>query len=137
MTDFHEQDIEAVERDPRITMALRQAVRPPADPQYWDRLEAQILGRIARETGLTMQTPGGSPVVPSWWSSYTHWRALGGMAAAAVLLIAAYGVWHAASAHDRMLYEATVEAVATPADTMGRSLSDAPAEKTVVDLFRY
>jgi type VI protein secretion system component VasK len=133
----HDQEFEAVDRDPRITMALRQAVRPPADPAYWDALERRILTGIATETGRALRTPSGSAIIPSWWSSYSRWQRVGSMAAAAVLVIAAYGIWHAASQRDRMAFEATVEAVATPMDSLGRPLSDAPAEKTVIDLFRY
>ena len=44
--------------DTELTRALRDLYAPPADPQYWDSLEARILAHVATREEVTM-----------WWSA--------------------------------------------------------------------
>ena len=57
--------------------------------------------------------------------------------AAAALALTAWSLWETSATDERLDYEAAVEALSTPLDSVGRPLSDAPREKTVPDLFRY
>ena len=129
------------DRDPAVTLQLRALQRPPADQAYWDGLEARIMDRIlADDTAAVPRSTasGGFAVIGGWWEPYAQWTRLGGLVAAAALALTAWGIWHTSSTDDdRLAYQAAVEALSTPLDSIGRPLSDTPREKTVPDLFRY
>jgi hypothetical protein len=128
------------DRDPAVTLQLRALQRPPADQAYWDGLEARIMDRILADDTASSQrstTSGGFAVIGGWWEPYAQWTRLGGLVAAAALALTAWGIWHTSANDDQLAYQAAVEALSTPLDSIGRPLSDAPREKTVPDLFRY
>ena len=128
------------DRDPAVTLQLRSLLRPPADAAYWDGLEARIMDRIRADGGPATRGAGGSggfAALGGWWEPFAQWTKLGGLVAAAALVLTAWGLWRTSSSDERLAYEAAVEAFSTPLDSTGRPLSDAPREKTVPDLFRY
>lgn len=126
------------DRDPALTLQLRTHYRPPADPAYWEGLEARVMERIAAEQPATgRRTTGGFATIGGWWEPFGQWTRVGSIVAAAALLITAWGLWASAVNEDRQLYEEAVEAMSTPLDSAGRPMTDAPREKTVSDLFRY
>ncbi|MGH7603008.1 MAG: hypothetical protein ACRENK_03315 [Gemmatimonadaceae bacterium] len=94
------------EGDPKITKILRDAYAPPAESQYWDALESRIMAYIAEQRRGT-----GIPV--NWWSDLASWAAPG-LAAAALLFVAAGVLWSRQNDEDlRASYEAVVEPVTT------------------------
>ncbi len=128
------------DRDPAVTLQLRSLLRPPADAAYWDGLESRIMERIladATPSVLTTSATGSLAAITGWWEPFSQWRRIGGAVAAAALALVGWGLWDTAGTADRLAYEAAVEALSTPLDSVGRPLSDAPREKTVPDLFRY
>jgi hypothetical protein len=128
------------DRDPVVTLQLRSLLRPPADPAYWDGLEARIMNRIVADGAPALRSPGASgsfAAISGWWEPFAQWTRLGTLVAAAALALTAWGFWQTSSTDDRLAYEAAVEALSTPLDSVGRPVSDAPREKTVPDLFRY
>ena len=117
------------DRDPALTLQLRSLLRPPADAAYWEELEARILAQVNADTLKTKTTSTGSfGVIMGWWEPFAQWTRVGGMVAAAAVVLAAWSFRQ---------YEAAVEALSVPLDSAGRAISDAPGEKTVPDLFRY
>ena len=128
------------DRDPAVTLQLRSLLRPPADAAYWSGLEARILDRILADGAPATRSAVGSgsfAAIGGWWEPFGQWTKLGGMVAAAALVLTAWGLWRTSSSDERLAYEAAVEAFSTPLDSAGRPLSDSPREKTVPDLFRY
>jgi hypothetical protein len=125
------------DRDPAVTLQMRSLLRPPADPAYWDGLESRIMDRIVAEGATSFRTTGSFAVISGWWEPFAQWRRVGGLAAAAALALAAWGLWETSSSDARLAREAALEALSTPLDSVGRPLTDAPREKTVPDLFRY
>ncbi len=128
------------DRDPAVTLQLRSLLRPPADAAYWDGLESRIMERILADGApslLTTSVTGSLAAISGWWEPFSQWRRIGGAVAAAALLLVGWGLWQTSGTEDRLAYEAAVEALSTPLDSVGRPLSDAPREKTVPDLFRY
>ncbi len=129
------------DRDPAVTLQLRALLRPPADAAYWDGLESRIMDRVLADDPAVARRPltttGGFAVISGWWEPFAQWTRLGGLVAAAALALTAWGIWHTSADDDRLAYQAAVEALATPLDSVGRPLSDVPREKTVPDLFRY
>ncbi|MCC7054676.1 MAG: hypothetical protein IT355_15500 [Gemmatimonadaceae bacterium] len=133
-------DTEDFDRDPAVTLQLRSLMRPPADPAYWDGLEARIMAQVLADekpVARARRTSGAFAVIGGWWEPFAQWRRIGGMAAAAALLLTVWGLWKTSSDERRLADEAAVEALSIPLDSTGRPLSDAPREKTVPDLFRY
>ncbi len=128
------------DRDPAVTLQLRSLLRPPADAAYWDGLESRIMERILADAApsiLTTSVTGSLAAITGWWEPFSQWRRIGGAVAAAAMLLVGWGLWQTSGTEDRLAYEAAVEALSTPLDSVGRPLSDAPREKTVPDLFRY
>jgi hypothetical protein len=128
------------DRDPAVTLQLRALLRPPADAAYWDGLESRIMERINADgspSALSASVTGSLAAITGWWEPFSHWRRIGGIAAVAALVLVVWGLWETSGTDDRLAYEAAVEALSTPLDSVGRPLSDAPREKTVPDLFRY
>jgi hypothetical protein len=128
------------DRDPAVTLQLRSLLRPPADAEYWDGLEARIMDRIRAEgpaSSRLSSVTGSFAAIGGWWEPFAQWTRIGAVVAAAALALTAWGVWDASSTQERLAYEAAVEAFSIPLDSVGRPLTDAPREKTVPDLFRY
>ena len=131
---------EDFDRDPAVTLQMRSMLRPPADAAYWDGLEARIMDRIRAETTVPAadaRPSGGFAIIGGWWEPFAQWRRVGAVAAAAVLVLAAWSYRDTSRHDDRLAYEAAVEAMSTPLDSLGRPMTDVPREKTVPDLFRY
>ena len=96
----------ADEGDAEVTAMLRDAYAAPAEGAYWNELESRIMSYIAEH-----RAPSGIPV--NWWSDLASWAAPG-MAAAALLLVAAGLLWSRQDQEDlRTTYEAVTESVGT------------------------
>jgi hypothetical protein len=99
-TDLQPED----EGDAKLAALLRDAYAPPAAGAYWDGLEGRIMANIARHR---------SALIPvNWWSDLASWTAPG-LAAAALLFVAAGILWSRQEDEDlRTTYEAVTEPVA-------------------------
>jgi hypothetical protein len=98
-TDLRPED----EGDAKLAALLRDAYAPPAAGAYWDSLEGRIMANVARHR---------SAMIPvNWWSDLANWTAPG-LAAAALLFVAAGILWSRQEDEDlRTTYEAVTEAV--------------------------
>jgi hypothetical protein len=94
------------EGDAKITEMLRDVYAPPAEGAYWDALEARIMSYIkSHENAVSI------PV--NWWSDLANWAAPG-LAAAALLFVAAGMMWSRQKDEDlRTSYEAVTESLAS------------------------
>jgi len=93
------------EGDARITELLRGVYAPPAEGAYWDGLETRIMSYIRTHH------PALIPV--NWWSDLADWAAPG-LAAAALLFVAAGMLWSRAKDEDlRTGYDAVTESLAS------------------------
>jgi len=94
------------EGDAKITEMLRDVYAPPAEGAYWDALEARIMSYIkSHENAISI------PV--NWWSDLANWAAPG-LAAAALVLVAAGMMWSRQKDEDlRNSYEAVTEPLAS------------------------
>jgi hypothetical protein len=90
--------------DADLTKALREIYAAPAAASYWDGLEQQIMSYI-RDRGAT--------VIPvNWWSDLASWAGPG-LAAAALLFVAAGLVLSNQKDEDlRVSYEAVTDSLA-------------------------
>jgi hypothetical protein len=94
------------EGDAELTELLRDVYAPPAEGAYWDALEGRIMSYIAEH-----RPKSGIPV--NWWSDLASWAAPG-LAAAALLFVAAGMMWSRQNDEElRTSYEAVTESVAT------------------------
>jgi hypothetical protein len=89
------------ESDAKITAMLRDIYAPPAEGAYWDTLESRILSNIRSHK---------EAVIPvNWWSDLASWAGPG-LAAAALVFIAAGAIWSRVKDEDmRVTYEAMTE----------------------------
>ncbi len=91
------------EGDAKITEMLRDAYAPPAEGSYWDALEARILSYVKARQQVVI------PV--NWWSDLANWSAPG-LAAAALLFVAAGVLWSRQKDEDlSTTYDAVTESV--------------------------
>ncbi|HKC81543.1 MAG TPA: hypothetical protein VKB91_10135 [Gemmatimonadaceae bacterium] len=90
--------------DAQLAGLLREVYAPPAEGAYWDGLEARIMAKIAEHR---------SSLIPvNWWTDLATWMAPG-MAAAALLFVAAGMLWSRQKDEDmRTSYEAVTESEA-------------------------
>jgi hypothetical protein len=90
--------------DAKLAGLLREVYAPPAEGAYWDGLEARIMAKIAEHR---------SSLIPvNWWTDLATWMAPG-MAAAALLFVAAGMLWSRQKDEDmRTTYEAVTESEA-------------------------
>lgn len=89
--------------DPALTALLRGVYAPPADPAYWDALEARIVARVR---------PLAAPT--EWWQELGGWTRAGAMAAGLAALLAGAALVESRSAAARagdsqVAYEAVVD----------------------------
>lgn len=93
------------EGDAKITELLRGVYAPPAEGAYWDALEGRIMSYIKSHR---------EAVIPvNWWSDLASWAAPG-MAAAALLFVAAGLLWSRQKDEElRTGYEAVTESLAS------------------------
>ena len=91
--------------DAKITEMLRDVYAAPAEGAYWDSLESRILSNIKSHK---------QAVIPiNWWSDLASWAAPG-MAAAALLFVAAGLLWSRQNDEElRTGYEAVTESLAS------------------------
>jgi hypothetical protein len=94
------------EGDAKITEMLRDVYAPPAEGAYWDALEARIMSYIKSH-----ESAASIPV--NWWSDLANWAAPG-LAAAALLFVAAGMMWSRQKDEDlRTTYDAVTEPLAS------------------------
>jgi hypothetical protein len=93
--------------DADITNALREIYAPPAESAYWNGLESRILSYVKAH---------GEAVIPvNWWSDLASWAGPG-LAAAALLFVAAGMLWSKQGEEDlRASYEAVTDTLAVDA----------------------
>jgi hypothetical protein len=93
------------EGDAKIAGLIRAVYAPPAEGAYWDGLEGRIMANISRHR---------PPLIPvNWWSDLAGWMAPG-MAAAALLFVAAGVLWSRQKDEEMgTTYEAVTESVAS------------------------
>jgi hypothetical protein len=97
----------ADEGDARITDMLRDLYAPPAEGAYWDALAGRIMAYITEHRPAVVRIP------VNWWSDLAGWAAPG-LAAAALLFVAAGLLWSRQNEEElRTGYEAVTESVAT------------------------
>ena len=88
-----------------ITAALRDIYAPPAEGAYWDGLETRIMSHIKSHRQTLI------PV--NWWSDLANWAAPG-LAAAALLFIAAGALWSRQKDEEMLTtYDAVTESLAS------------------------
>jgi hypothetical protein len=93
------------EGDATITAMLRDVYAAPAEGAYWDSLEARIMSYIKAHREALI------PV--NWWSDLASWAAPG-MAAAALLFVAAGLLWSRQNDEElRTSYDAVTESLAS------------------------
>jgi len=93
------------EGDATITAMLRDVYAAPAEGAYWDSLEARIMSYIKAHRAAVI------PV--NWWSDLASWAAPG-MAAAALLFVAAGLLWSRQNDEElRTSYDAVTESLAS------------------------
>ena len=94
------------EGDAKVTDALRDLYAPPAEGAYWDALSGRIMANISRHTVA-------APIPVNWWSDLASWAAPG-LAAAALLFVAAGMMWSRQNEEElRTGYEAVTQSGAT------------------------
>ncbi|MFL5573552.1 MAG: hypothetical protein ACJ78R_08595 [Gemmatimonadaceae bacterium] len=100
-TDLRLQD----EGDAKITAMLRDVYAPPAEDAYWDALETRVMAYIKAHQ---------QAVIPvNWWSDLASWAGPG-LAAAALLFVAAGVLWSRQKDEDlRTTYDAVTEPLAS------------------------
>ena len=93
------------EGDAEIAGLLRDLYAPPAEGAYWEGLHSRIMANIDRHR---------VSVIPvNWWSDLASWTGPG-LAAAALLFVAAGAMWSRQNDEDlRTTYEAVTEPVAS------------------------
>lgn len=95
------------EGDAKLTELLRDVYAPPAEGAYWDALEGRILAYVSAHRHAIVRIP------VNWWSDLASWAAPG-MAAAALLFVAAGLLWSRKNDEElRTSYEAVTAPVAT------------------------
>ena len=104
-------------RDERVTEILRERVAPPADPGYWDALEARIMARIAGEQA------------GEWWFAIgTSWMRAGLVAAGIAVLVASAAFWQTRATEAQVAYDAVIDhpptAASSIADAAPRARTD-------------
>jgi hypothetical protein len=93
------------EGDAKITGMLRDIYAPPAGGAYWDSLETRIMAYIKSHEAAVI------PV--NWWSDLASWAGPG-LAAAALLFVAAGLMWSRQKDEElRTTYEAVTEPLAS------------------------
>ena len=93
------------EGDAKLAAALRDVYAPPAEGAYWEGLHSSIMANIARHRAAVI------PV--NWWSDLATWTGPG-LAAAAVLFVAAGIIWSRHKDEEMgTTYEAVTESVAS------------------------
>jgi hypothetical protein len=94
------------EGDAEITAMLRDVYAPPAEGAYWDGLETRIMSYIKAHEGA-------ASIPVNWWSDLASWAGPG-LAAAALLFVAAGLMWSRQKDEElRTTYEAVTEPLAS------------------------
>jgi len=93
------------EGDVKITETLRDVYAPPAEGAYWSSFETRIMSYIRAHE---------QAVIPvNWWSDLANWAGPG-LAAAALLFVAAGMLWSSQEDEElRSTYEAVTEPLAS------------------------
>jgi hypothetical protein len=94
------------EGDAKITEMLRDVYAPPAEGAYWDALATRIMSYIKAHEGA-------ASIPVNWWSDLASWAGPG-LAAAALLFVAAGLMWSRQKDEElRTTYEAVTEPLAS------------------------
>jgi hypothetical protein len=105
-------------REDPVTGTLRELYAAPADPAYWQALEAKILSRIAQ--------------ADAWWQPYTEWVRVGLIAAGLSALLAGLALVRSREAEARMAYETIIETPRTLPQQLATETSPLPAREATL-----
>jgi hypothetical protein len=95
------------ESDAKITEMLREVYASPAEGAYWNALEVRIMSYIKSHQSAVVKIP------VNWWSDLAGWAGPG-LAAAALLFVAAGLVWSRQKDEElRSSYDAVTEPLAS------------------------
>jgi hypothetical protein len=102
---------------------LRDAYAPPADPAYWDQLEARIMARVQMGTGRR--------ATRSWPAAFNVWARAGVAAACAAVIAAGVATWSTRKTEARVAYETVIEVpAALPVQSETRFIDVSESEAT-------
>jgi hypothetical protein len=93
---------------------LREVYAPPADPGYWERLEALILARVRREGHV------------AWWAYFPDWVRTGLVAAAAALLLVGFIWFQDRRSDQRMAEQRLLQPLIDEVPVLVESMADEP-----------
>ncbi|MGH7712030.1 MAG: hypothetical protein ACREOG_12140, partial [Gemmatimonadaceae bacterium] len=92
----------------------RDIYAPPADPGYWETLEARILARVRREGRMV------------WWAHFPDWMRAGLVAAAAAIMLVGM-VWYQDRRSDqRMAEERLLQPLIDEVPVLVESMAEEP-----------
>lgn len=106
-------------RDDDVTRALRDIYAPPAEPGYWDRLEARVLARIAAEAD-------------TWWSPFGGWVRVGIVAAGIAAVAIGAALTRARQVEAHVAYERIVETPRTLGEQIATETSGLPVREATL-----
>lgn len=106
-------------RDDDVTRVLRQVYAAPADPSYWESLEARIMARIRGDSD-------------GWWMPLSGWGPVGLIAAGLALVFAGYTVTHTHEAEARLAYQMVMETPRSLPQQVAAASEGAPAREATL-----
>ncbi|HJU76225.1 MAG TPA: hypothetical protein VJ717_20965 [Gemmatimonadaceae bacterium] len=115
MIDVPNEDREDQGALPRETRSvLRDIYAPPADPGYWEALEARILARVRRD---------GARV---WWMHFPDWMRAGLAAAAAAIILVGLIWFQDRRSAQRMAEERLLQPLIDEVPVLVETMADEP-----------
>ena len=102
--------------DPELTRALRLLYAAPTSDRYWDMLEARILAQVTSRDGVSV-----------WWSELPELMRPGMIAAAALMLSAAFAVMHSRQTAARNAYASVISPTPSSIEIARSTVGDGDA----------
>lgn len=112
MIDVPNEDRDSLPQETREV--LRDMYAPPADPGYWEALEARILARVRREG------------TRAWWTYFPDWMRAGVVAAAAALVLFALVWFQDRQAAQRMAEQQLLQPLIDEVPVLVETMADEP-----------
>lgn len=119
MTDLHRSG------DDDLTRYLRERFAAPSGDEYWRGLESRVMARVRTAAN------------DAWWQPFGGWVRTGMAAAAATLLVTGASLLWNETTSEEGLYQAVLDAPATPLRTAGESGSSSAREATLEYLITH
>lgn len=92
---------------------LRDIYAPPADPGYWELLEARILARVRRDG-------------TAWWTHFPDWMRAGLAAAAAAIILVGLVWFQERRSAQRMAEERLLQPLIDEVPVLVETMADEP-----------